>query len=318
MTYPFKKALVTGGAGFIGSHLCEHLLSMGMEVICLDNFRTGSMENLEPWFDPVHGKVVNQDVAFIKPDDEHFKGVDVIFHNAAAKCTYCVEKPNLDLLTNAYGTLRVALLAANLGAVMIHASTGSVFGGKPKSYYGVSKLAGENYLRAVKEQFPEFQYHVLRYYHVYGSRQDNSDHGGVIPIFITNAFFGRPITIYGDGFQQRHFTYVGDVVMANILMAQIKAPPETVDVVSDVCCTINDLASIIKVVMPAFPASQKIEYKPARKGDIRHFNISNERLKQLVDISWVNDLEHGIRHYTLPYYMDKFVREARGCVDSRI
>jgi len=168
----------------------------------------------------------------------YVQGVDVIFHNAASKCTVCRNDPLLDLLTNAWGTLNIFEIASKHGIKVIHASTGSINGYRPLSYYGVSKMAGESYARVTREYHPSFRYVILRYYHVYGPRQDSSPKGGVIPIFIKAIERGDPVRLHDSGVQTRHFTYVKDVVNANFLAAN-NDTISTWDVLSDVTVSIK-------------------------------------------------------------------------------
>jgi nucleoside-diphosphate-sugar epimerase len=272
-----KKYLVTGGAGFIGSHICEEVLNQGKQVVCVDNLVAGKHQNIQFFANP--------NFTFIKKDIvdlsvEEFKGVDVVFNNAASKCTVCRDDPKKDLLVNAWGAWNVFHCAreSNVKKV-VHASTGSVLNGKPKSFYGVSKLAGEAYLRAFKDYWGDFNYTVLRYYHVFGSRQESSDKGGVIPIFIRRLLQDQPLVIFGDGKQVRHFTSVKDVVNANFLVAEnAGANCEDYEVLSNVTITILDLAHLLQKLLDV---KTEIQFQPRRLGDIEKFNVNNEKLMAL-------------------------------------
>ena len=285
------KFAVTGAAGFIGSHIAEELVNQGKEVICIDNYATGNQENLKPWWDDRLCTMMAKPIQTIKAAD--LEGVDTVFNNAAAKATYCFEHPERDLMVNALGNFRVFDAAREAGVrKVVHASTGSVYGDDyedgrytltkedshliPKSFYGVSKLAGEAYLRAFREYYPEFQYVILRYYHVFGPRQDASPYGGVIPIFIRRALEGKPLVINGDGEQVRFFTWVKDVVKANFIVAESKvANHEAFNVAGSEPVTISELAEIIKGTMGHLhDCKVEIEYAPARPGDIKFFNVS--------------------------------------------
>lgn len=288
------KFAVTGGAGFIGSHICEELVKQGKQVICIDDFSYGKMANTREWWDDRLCTMLTKPIQIIQPED--FDGVDVVFNNAAAKSTYCVEDPFRDLSVNAWGNFSV-YAAANAAGVrrVVHASTGSVYGDAyedgiysrtvehgtftPKSFYGVSKLAGEAYLRAFQEYYPDFQYAILRYYHVYGPRQDASPYGGVIPIFIRRALEGKPLVINGDGEQIRLFTWVKDVVRANFIVAEEKtANGEAYNIAGSEPISVGNLAKLIKgtVGHEYLPEGSevRIEYAPARPGDIKWFNVS--------------------------------------------
>lgn len=295
-----EKYLCTGGAGFIGSHICEEIVKQGKQVICLDDLRAGKKENLKPWWNPKLCTMVEADVKNPVAYERHFEGVDVVFHEACSKCTVCRDNPIEDLLVNAWGSWCVFECARQAGVKkIIHASTGSVNHGKPKSFYGVSKQAGESYLRAFREYHFGFNYTILRYYHVYGTRQDSSDVGGVVPIFIHQALNGEPITVHGDGYQVRHFTHVKDVVKANFLAAVDRSTDhKTYDVVSDTVMSINDLAGMVALLLDK--RIQPIDHGPAKQGDIKIFRVDNGPLKALgfkFDWSFKEGLEDTIKHY---------------------
>ncbi|UCH85317.1 MAG: SDR family NAD(P)-dependent oxidoreductase, partial [Candidatus Latescibacterota bacterium] len=213
MDFPFKKALVTGGAGFIGSHVVEELVTMGVETISVDDYFAGKHENLAhlseyPNFHEVECDITDRDgLAKLYP------GVEAVFHQAASKKTICLNNPPRDLEINAKGTFYLLELAKEYGVKkFVHVSTGSVYGEAqyypqdekhplvPTSYYGVSKLAGEKYAKCFNLLY-DLDTTVLRYFHVYGPRQESSDVGGVVSIFTRRMLEGKPITIYGDGTQ---------------------------------------------------------------------------------------------------------------------
>lgn len=270
-----NKYVVTGGSGFIGSHLCEEIVRQEKLLICIDNFISGKKENLESWWNPNRCTLLHADIGNLsdaKAIEKACKGADAIFHCAASKCTMCLDNPLMDLQTNAWGSFMIFSIACELGIKVIHSSTGSVNDNNPVSFYGVTKLTAEKYLPVIKNYYPDFQYTILRYYHIFGPRQDNSDKGGVIPIFIRNVKQGNPIVIYGDGNQVRHFTWVKDVVRAN-LWAVKNGLHKTYDVVSNTKMSINTLARIIKMKMgkPHYPVVHENE----KVGDIKSFTCGN-------------------------------------------
>jgi len=280
----YKRFLVTGGAGFIGSHICEELLGQGREVICIDNLMAGKQENVQEFFNNPNFKFIKQDAGHLWTDISKaglISGVDIVFHQAASKCTVCRDNPFRDLFVNAWEAHCVFAASIREGVKkVIHASTGSVFGGKPKSFYGVSKLAGESYLRAFKDYYPDFRYTALRYHHVYGTRQDNDDKGGVIPIFIRRIDEGLPVIIHGDGSQIRHFTYVKDVIGANFLVASNSDTDEGFyDVVSDIQISILDLAILLHRLMGK--EEVRLIFADRRPGDIASFDIDGSKLEAL-------------------------------------
>jgi nucleoside-diphosphate-sugar epimerase len=273
--------LCTGAAGFIGSHLTEQIVKQGKKVIAVDNLINGKIENLpksdlcEFW--PIDVRNVNE-------LRKAMQGVDVVFHNAASKCTVCRTNPYLDLDVNAKGSFNVFQAAIESGVKkVVHASTGSVYG--LKSFYGISKQAGESYLKAFKEYHPDFCFTCLRYFHVIGTRQDNSPKGGVVPIFIRQALNDESITIFGDGKQIRHFTSVTDVVSANFYCANNDITnSQYYDVVSGIQISINDLADLI-LKLTNKPKIKK--YFSRRLGDINSFTFTNI----FDNINYNNDIE---------------------------
>ncbi len=282
---------MTGGAGFLGSHLVDTLLARGDRVIAVDNLIGThlSRKNIEH-------NLANPQLTFVQEDildwatPENLQGVDTVFHQAASKNTVSLRDPEKDLAVNSLGTLR--LLLASVDAEVrkfVHASTGSVFGEldetqdelhptRPRSFYGVSKLAGESYCRVV-EQIYGLDTTVIRYYHVIGSRQDDSDTGGVVPIFIRNCEESEPITIYGTGEQVRSFTSVHDVVNTNLLVADHPmAKGQFYNCASAIQVSIQELAEFIRAEMDA---DVPIVYEDWRPGDIVNFDVANDKVVAL-------------------------------------
>jgi len=273
-----KKYLVTGGAGFIGSHICEELLKQDKKVICVDSLVAGKRDNIQDFFANPKFKFMEEDIVFLSP--KAFEGVDVVFNNAASKCTVCRNDPQKDLIVNAWGAWNVFHRSQETGVKkVVHASTGSVLNGKPKSFYGVSKLAGEAYLGAFKDYWDDFTYTILRYYHVFGPRQEHSDKGGVIPIFIRRLLNDQSIIVFGDGLQVRHFTHVKDVVNANFLAAENShTDNEDYEILSDVTITILKLAETLQDLLEK---NTGIIFQPRRSGDIDKFPVNNQKIKAL-------------------------------------
>ena len=286
----YGSALVTGGAGFIGSHICEVLVRQGVNVVCLDNFVAGKEENVAQLMEEPGFRIARADVSSLDELEPHFEGVDVVFHNAASKNTVCRIDPHLDMSVNAWGAWCVAEASRRAGVrKIVHASTGSVYGElvespqtethplAPRSFYGVSKLAGESYLRAFDAYEDDFRYSVIRYFHVYGPRQESGEWGGVIPIFIRRALNGDPLVIYGDGSQTRSFTYVTDDVGANIALAnRDDTDGEAYNAASGITITILELAQRILSILDR--EDLEIQFEPWRPGDIRDFQVSNAKV----------------------------------------
>jgi UDP-glucose 4-epimerase len=305
MVFPFTKAIVTGGAGFIGSHLVEELVKMGVQTISIDDYFAGKRENLAHLREYPNFHEVKCDVTDRERLEQYLDGVEVVFHLAASKKTICLNNPRRDLEINAGGTFNLLELAVKHKVKkFVHASTGSVYGEAqyfpqdeahpllPTSYYGVSKLAGERYVN-VFEHLYGLDTVVLRYFHVYGPRQESSEVGGVVSIFTRQMLAGEPITIFGDGTQQRSFTYVGDVVNANLLAA---TTPRTQGYVfncaSGIKVTIRELAGMIAEILGI--ENQTIHYQDWMPGDIRVFDIDNSRIRQNLGIEFVTDFRYGL------------------------
>jgi UDP-glucose 4-epimerase len=314
--FPYTRALVTGGAGFIGSHIVEELLKLGVKVVSVDNYFAGKRENLAGLEPRELLHEIECDVTDYEALKPCFEGVDIIFHEAASKKTICLNDPRRDLEINAKGTFNVLELARDFGVrKIVHASTGSVYGEalytpqdeehplRPTSYYGVSKLAGEKYVQAFAHLYG-MNTTVLRYFHVYGPRQESSDVGGVVPIFIRRLLHGQPPIIFGDGTQQRSFTYVKDVVRANILVAvHPQAQGAAFNCASGVKITIRELAdSLIRLC--GHEGQLEPLYEDWVPGDIKVFDISNQNLRE-TGFEFETNWDTGLRE-TLTWYRHRF------------
>lgn len=312
MEFKFKRALVTGGAGFIGSHIIEELLKLGIEVISIDNYFTGKHENLAGLPNRKLLTEVDCDVTDYDHLRQYFDGVEVVFHNAASKKTVCLNNPRLDLEINAKGTFNVLELAHEFGVnKVVHASTGSVYGEaqyypqdenhplNPTSYYGVSKLAGEKYVTAFYHLY-DVNVTVLRYFHVYGPRQESADvRGGVVAIFCRRVLAGLPPVIYGDGTQQRTFTYVKDVVRANLLVAtQPDSKGQVYNCASGLRITVGEMAE--KVLRLCGREDSTPVYDDWTPGDIKIFDIDHTKIEKLGFSDWTG-FDEGLAE-TLDWY----------------
>ena len=225
-----KKAVVTGGAGFIGSNLVDKLIDMGVEVHIIDDLSTGKEENINP--KATFHKI---DISTINPDSNYyeFKNTDVIFHTAAlARVQPSIENPIPFDNVNISGTLRMLMLSHKLGIKrFVYSASSSAYGNvkktptsethptNPLSPYGLQKYVGEQYCRMFSQVY-NLDTLSLRYFNVYGEKMNlEGAYKLVIPIFANQILDGKPITINNDGEQRRDFTYIGDVVKANILAA---------------------------------------------------------------------------------------------------
>jgi len=274
------KAIVTGGAGFIGSHIVDRLINLGAKVIIIDDLSSGKKENIHS-----KAKLVEADIAYVwEWWAREFEKADVIFHNAASKKNICLQDPSRDLRVNGGGALNLLQLAKKYKVKkFIHASTGSVYGdviGKitettcanPVSYYGISKLAGENYVRYFSNTHG-LNTTILRYFHVYGERQeDNPDLGGVVAIFKKQIAEGKPITIHGSGEQERLFTHVEDIAEANIRVMNTLGG-DIYNCAASKTVTINQLAKKL--------GAKEIKHASPLIGDIFSFKINTKKIEKL-------------------------------------
>ncbi len=289
----YRRALVTGGAGFVGSHLCEELVKSGIEVVALDDFSAGYLSNVKFLEHYPNFKVVKCDITDMTELQDCFKEVDLVFHNAASKKSVCLKDPRRDLEVNAKGAFNLLELSQKFGVKkFVHASTGSVYGEpvqfpqteahplKPVSHYGVSKLAGERYV-ALFNHLYNLNTTILRYFHVYGPRQESNEFGGVVSIFIRNLLKNQQPVIFGDGSQERSFTYVKDVVKANLLVAvDQRANGEVYNCASGISVTIQQLCDAI---LEAFGKKGTVspKYGDWLLGDIKHFEVNSEKIQTL-------------------------------------
>lgn len=304
----FKRILVTGGGGFIGSHLCDKLINLGCKtVVSVDDFSAGKYENLKELTKRKNFTSIKADITDFAKMERIFKKYhfDAVFHQAASKKTVCLKDPKRDLEVNGKGALGLLQVSEKYKVKKyIHASTGSVYGElqtkvqdekhplNPTSYYGVSKLAGEKYTILFNKLYG-MDTTVLRYFHVYGPKQEFSSYGGVVAIFIRNCLNKEDPVIFGTGRQERSFTYVDDVVNANLLVAaKPQTKGEVYNCASGVHVTIKHLLDQINKLFRQ-DKNFKIVYKDWLIGDIKEFNIDNSKIKKL-GATFVTDMEPGL------------------------
>jgi UDP-glucose 4-epimerase len=272
------KALVTGGAGFIGSNLVDALVERGDDVRVLDNFSTGNRANLEG----LDVEVVEGELRSYERVHAAVRGVEVVYHlGALGSVPRSVQDPLTSNAVNVEGTLNVLLAARDEGVRrVIFSSSTSVYGSSrnlptsestppdPISPYGVAKLAAERYCISFGRVYESFETVVLRYFNVFGPRQSPySQYAAVVPRFIAAVDQGEQVTIHGDGEQSRDFTYVGNVVDATMRAADAAgASGLTFNVAAGSPASVNHLAETIGVVLGK-PVARRFE--PPRAGDIR-------------------------------------------------
>ena len=298
MSQQRKKVLVTGGAGFIGSHLVDALIEKGFDVVVIDNLSTGKKENLNPG--AIFHKLDIRDLEKIKTV---FDGVDYVFHLAArTRVPYSIEFPAESHSNNVSGTLNVLLAAKDAGVKkLIYSSSSSVYGEQeklplheemlpnPKSPYALQKLMGEKYCYLFSKLYglPTVS---LRYFNVYGPRISfEGSYILVLGVFLQQKIKGEPLTIEGDGEQSRDFTYIEDVIRANILAMESDraGKGEVINIGAGNNHTINKIARLI---------GGEIIYKPARKGDMRHTLADNQKAKELLSWEPTVFIEEGIEN----------------------
>lgn len=296
-----KKAVVTGGAGFVGCHLVEALVDLGAEVVSVDDYSAGKRHNLAFAAGKPNFRDVAADVCDRAAMDSVLEGATYVFHNAASKKTVCLKDPSRDLAVNAGGTLNLLELSVKHGVKkLVHASTGSVYGEpqifptteehplRPVSYYGVSKLGGERYVDVFHHLYG-LDTTILRYFHVYGPKQESNEFGGVVSIFLRNTLEKKPLTIFGDGSQLRSFTWVKDLVLANLLAAVTpRAKGEVYNCASGIQVTVKDLCEGI-LRLAGEKVEGRIEYKDWTVGDIKYFDVSNEKIREHLGIEFERD-----------------------------
>ena len=273
------KVLVTGGGGFIGSNLAHALLQRGDEVRVLDNFSTGNRTNLADLTGEI--EVVEGELRSYERVHAATRGVEVVFHQGALPSVpRSVQDPLTTGAVNVEGTLNVLLAARDEGVRrIVFASSSSVYGNSgelpriesanpdPISPYGVSKLAAERYCVSFSRVYA-LETVALRYFNLFGPNQDpTSQYSAVIPRFLTAIADDRPVSIYGDGSQRRDFTYVDNVVDANLLAAEAKdANGAVLNIATGRATSVNELADVIGTLLER-PVER--EQHPARAGDVR-------------------------------------------------
>ena len=255
----FKGAvvLVTGGAGFIGSHIVGKALDKGARrVLALDNFVAGKRENLRHLYKDERLEIIPGDVRDVEVIQPLVRKSDYVFHEAASKLVRSLKNPRVDLETNIIGTFNILEAAKGSDTIIVHSSTGSVLGSSdkpmredhppnPTTLYGISKLAAEKYCLFYARELG-VAVSVLRYFHVYGPRQDYHGEAGVINIFLSRVLRGEPPIVFGTGEQIRCFTYVGDDVDATFLLAsKEEAIGQVYNVASKTRMSVKDLAELI-------------------------------------------------------------------------
>lgn len=319
-----RKILVTGGAGFIGSHLVEGLLEIGDEVRVLDNFSSGKRENLLDlgngrWMPNRDFELIEGDIRDLETVRRATSGTDAVLHQAAlGSVTRSVEDPMTTQAVNADGTLTVFLAARdNNVSRVVYASSSSIYGdsdglpkregqeGFPLSPYALTKRINEDYGRLFKDLYG-FETIGLRYFNVYGPRQDpESQYAAVIPRFAKALILGRRPIIFGSGEQSRDFTYVKDVVEANL--RGLEARPEACGIGYNIGkgdrTTVFHLLTTIQELLQI-----RIEprHDPPRPGDVMHSLADTSLAAKMLDFTARYDLRDGLNQ-SMVWYRENLV-----------
>lgn len=307
MAFRPARALVTGGAGFIGSHLAEVLLEREVEVTVLDNLSTGQRSNV-----PESARFIEASILDESAVEEALRDCEAVFHLAAqVSVPESMERPVQSITTNATGTLLLLERARRAGVKrFIYSSSSAVYGESPASPkredlapepispYGVGKLAGEEYVSAYARCYG-MQTASLRYFNVFGPRQrHDSPYAAVIPIFLSQMREGKPLTVYGDGEQTRDFTYVADIVQANLkAMESERLDGEAFNIACGRSISLNDL---IRTLAAVFGQEPEVRYLPPRPGDIKHSSADIRKAQERLGYSPQFTLEEGLRRTIKP------------------
>jgi UDP-glucose 4-epimerase len=308
-----QKVVITGGAGFIGSHLAEYWASNSSEVVILDNLRTGNLTNIKH-IDAgnfIDGDIRDKDLVL-----KILKNADYVFNLAALiSVPESVEKPFECVDINVNGLLNI-LEAAKIQKVkkVVHASSAAVYGDSPespkkilmrpnpKSPYGITKLDGEYYLQSYYENFG-IKTISLRFFNVFGQKQNpQSQYASAIPIFVEKALKNDDIIIFGDGKQTRDFVFVKDVIYACSLAVKKTNVTGVFNVGTGIATSINQ---IVKLVIKLTNSKSKIIYEAERPGDIKHSLSSIEETNAMLNYSPQFNLEEGLKQ-TIEYFIKMY------------
>ncbi len=305
--------VVTGGAGFIGSHLVEALLGRGEQVRVFDDFSTGKRENVEPFLDRI--ELIEGDLRRLDEVRRAFDAADYVLHQGAlSSVPRSVDDPLSTNAVNVSGTLNVLQAARDSGVKrVVNASSSSVYGDlddfplleeadtRPMSPYAVSKLAGEKYCE-VFTSLHGLETVSLRYFNVFGPRMDPmSDYAAFVAIFTTGLLEGRPLTVYGDGSISRDWTYVDNVVDANLRAATAGgAAGEAFNVACGACWSLNEVIDVLRALTDV---AGDIRYGPQRPGDVPKTLASTDKAGRLLGYEPAVGAREGLER-TVAWYRE--------------
>jgi nucleoside-diphosphate-sugar epimerase len=309
MNKDYSRILVTGGAGFIGSHQVDRLLSESFEVTVIDDLSTGQAGNIARHKDRKGFGFIRGDIRDFKLVKKITKDVDAVFHEAAlTSVPLSVKNPVLTNDINVTGTLNLLKASSDLHVKrFIYASSCAIYGNtpppqknedmapNPTSPYGTSKLAAENYVKLFHELYG-LETISLRYFNVYGPRQNfsiNGNEGGVITIFLNKMLRNTPPVTYGDGEQTRDFVHVQDVVEANMLALNSKsAAGEAFNIATGAKVSVNQMTDTLKEILNR--KNLETIHTPPRTGDIRHIYADISKAEKVLGFHPKNTLKEGL------------------------
>jgi UDP-N-acetylglucosamine/UDP-N-acetylgalactosamine 4-epimerase len=317
-----KKILVTGGAGFIGSNLCEALLEKGNKVVCLDNFATGKRDNIVNLLNNSNFTLKVGDIRNLRDCLKASKGVDYILHQAAlGSVPRSIKDPIMSNDVNVSGFLNMLVAARDNGVKrFVFAASSSTYGdsesmpkveeiiGKPLSPYAITKYVNELYADIFSQTYG-FETIGLRYFNVFGRKQDpNGAYAAVIPKFVSQLMKGESPVINGEGNYSRDFTYIDNVIQANLLSLTTKNQ-KAINTVYNVAYgdryTLNDLMGYLKEYLSEFDSAisdVKVIYGPNRVGDIPHSHASVDKAKKLLNYNPQFSMPQGLKEAVKWYW----------------
>jgi UDP-N-acetylglucosamine 4-epimerase len=322
-----KTILITGGAGFIGSNLCEYFLSKNYKVVCLDNFATGHRHNLNDFINNENFSLIEGDIRNIETCQQAVQGVDFVLHQAAlGSVPRSINDPITTNDVNVSGFLNMLVAArdANIKR-FVYAASSSTYGdsvglpkveeviGKPLSPYAITKYVNELYAEIFSRTYG-LETVGLRYFNVFGRKQDpNGAYAAVIPKFVMQLMQHESPRINGDGNYSRDFTYIDNVIQMNEL-AMTTENPEAVNTVYNTAYgdrnTLNDLIGYLKMFLAEYDpkiAQVAIEYGPNRAGDIPHSLASIDKAKAILGYNPKYSLQEGLKE-AVGWYWENLVR----------
>ena len=317
-----KKILVTGGAGFIGSNLCEALLEKENKVVCLDNFATGKRENIEEFLEDPNFVLIEGDIRKLEDCLKATKDVDYVLHQAAlGSVPRSIKDPITSNDVNVSGFLNMLISSRDNGVKrFVFAASSSTYGdsesmpkvehviGKPLSPYAITKYVNELYADIFSKSYG-LETIGLRYFNVFGRKQDpNGAYAAVIPKFVSQLMKGESPVINGDGSYSRDFTYIDNVIQANLL-SLVTTNEKSINTIYNVAFgdrnTLNDLMKFLKEYLSQFDSKISnidVMHGPIRAGDIPHSHASVAKAKQLLNYDPKFSLQQGLKEAVKWYW----------------